>query len=123
MLKVTREFIERCWGEGTYGSVEPTHVRLNPCHESYLKAYIEGFENPSFGISAWLNKRLVFTEEVDPSCIEIVNIKWLRPQYETTSNWGRDHSKPMMFTFSRKIESGLEICPCCGNERNVQSKS
>ena len=111
MKQATLEFIATCWGEGIYGNIAPTHVRLNPCHKPYIDKAVKPV------MCGWVTDHLVFTEEVNPDYIEIVNVKYLRPVYETTMGYGRDHSKPMMFTFSRKIDTGLEVCPCCGRSK------
>lgn len=92
--------------EASYGALFPTHIRMNPCRESWVSGLIigpgrnakEGFGRvPTFDdpvrFYTLLGIRIVFSTEIHPDEFEIVTIERLhddrftfRRQFEDSSN-------------------------------------
>jgi hypothetical protein len=112
--------MQQCWGEGVYGNIEPTHIRLAASRFEEVKRLFGtvkygGPEPITIDNMVFNNAALVFTPEVDEKIIQIVNINWLHPVYQTYVAAFLDKHEAARFTFTRIIE-GAEICGCCGQE-------
>jgi hypothetical protein len=119
MKALTISFMQQCWGEGVYGSVKPTHIRLNVVRFYELKALFKtakygGAEPMTIDNMVFNNAQLVFTSEVDEDTLDVVNIRHLRPVY-SDAHGALQGELPKRLTFSKQIE-GEEICSCCGHK-------
>lgn len=118
MKKLTLEFMTRCWSEGVYGIVEPTHIRLNILRFEEVKRLLSavkygGPEPMTIDNMVFQNASLVFTPEVAENSIGVVNIKWLSSVPYAHDSYFDKRTIPCELTFMRSIQ-GVDVCACCG---------